>query len=128
MGASVVTLHLKLEVATRKDGKVWLAWCPSIDVMTQGPNKKAAIDSLREAVHLWFDSCIERGVLDRALKEAGFKKMRPGQALPKNTSIVHVASHSDPVPDTHTFSARDYIEVSMPAYIAAKYLEPSAAH
>ena len=40
--------------------------------MTQGPTRKGSLESLREAVELWFESCIERGVLDAALKEVGF--------------------------------------------------------
>ena len=40
--------------------------------MTQARTKKEALEALREAVELWFESCIERGVLDTALNEVGF--------------------------------------------------------
>ena len=56
----------------RRDGQQWVVWCPAIDVMTQAGTKEAALESLSEAVELWFESCIERGVLDAALKEVGF--------------------------------------------------------
>ena len=56
----------------RRDGRQWVVWCPAIDVMTQARTKKEALEALREAVELWFESCIERGVLDTALKEVGW--------------------------------------------------------
>lgn len=52
-----------------RDGQEWLAWCPAIDVITQARTKKQALESLREAVELWFESCIERNVLAKALHE-----------------------------------------------------------
>jgi hypothetical protein len=92
--------------------------------MTQASSRPAAMKSLREAVRLWFDSCIERGVLDKALKEAGFQKAGSRYTARKNASVVEVAQST---PNSPVFSTRDYIEVSMPAYIAAQYLGSSAA-
>jgi predicted RNase H-like HicB family nuclease len=40
--------------------------------MTQAETERQAMESLREAVELWFESCISRNVLDEALVEAGF--------------------------------------------------------
>jgi len=75
MRSSVVNLSVRLEAAFRQDGKCWLAWCLPLDVMTQGETKEAAFKSLKEAVGLWFESCIERGVLDEALGEVGFQRV-----------------------------------------------------
>ena len=72
MGVSVPGYDVRLPAWFHRDGRQWLAWCPEIDVMTQGPTRKGSLESLREAVELWFESCIERGVLDAALKEVGF--------------------------------------------------------
>ena len=118
MQGSAVNLTMKLEAAFRKEGKLWLAWCPPLDVMTQAETKESAFRSLREAVQLWFESCIARDVLDKALIEAGFKKIRPGDKLPYNASVVRVRAHKAPV-TAHTFIENKYIEVSIPAYIAA---------
>lgn len=119
---SVITISVKLEVATRRDGEAWLAWCLPIDVMTQADTKKDAISSLKQAVELWFESCIDRDVLDQALIEAGFKKTRLGENAPKTASIVKV--HQPKPSSRHPFSTkRDYIEVSIPAYVAAQYNE-----
>src|SRR5436305_1177539 len=48
----------------------WSAICPILDVASQGASSGEAKRSLEEAVELWFESCIERGVLDQALSEA----------------------------------------------------------
>jgi len=119
MSGSVVALSIKLEVATRQEGKAWLAWCLPLDVMTQADTKQHALSSLKQAVELWFESCIARNVLDQALLEAGFKKTKHGEAPPKNASIIKVHEPKQSV--AHAFPAkRDYIEVSIPAYIAAQ--------
>ena len=112
-----VTLSIKLEAATRQEGKVWLAWRPPLDVTTQADTKQSAIASLKQAVELWFESCIARNVLEAALLEAGFCKMKPGETPPRNTSVVKVHAPQS----AHSFQVTgDYIEVSIPAYIAAQ--------
>jgi len=115
ISGSVVTLSIRLEAATRQEGKVWLAWCPPLDVTTQADTKQRALASLKQAVELWFESCIARNVLEEALLEAGFRKMKAGEMPPQNASVVRL---QEP-PPAHAFPAtRDYIEVSIPAYIA----------
>ena len=80
ISGSVVTLSIRLEAATRQEGKVWLAWCPPLDVTTQADTKQRALASLKQAVELWFESCIARNVLEEALLEAGFCKMKSGES------------------------------------------------
>ena len=114
---SIVALSIKLEAATHRKGHVWLAWCFPIDVITQADTKQAALRSLKEAVELWFESCIARNVLEEDLLEAGFHKTKIGAMIPKNTSAVRAPA---PKPPAHALTAkRDFIEVSIPAYIAA---------
>jgi predicted RNase H-like HicB family nuclease len=116
---SVVTLGIRLEAVTRQEGDAWLAWCPPLDVMTQANTKSKAIASLQQAVELWFESCITRNVLDQALHEAGFHKLDPAETPSTSASVVRV--HEPKTTPAHAFSAkRDYIEVSIPAYIAAQ--------
>jgi predicted RNase H-like HicB family nuclease len=79
MRNSVVNLSVRLEAAFKQEGNCWLAWCLPLDVMTQADSKKAALESLKEAVGLWFESCIERGVLEEALAEVGFQPIKPGE-------------------------------------------------
>lgn len=125
MSQSLVALSVKLEARTRHDGRVWLAWCPPLDVMTQAENEQRALASLREAVELWFESCIARNVLDQALTEAGFHRRHPGDDVPSDASFVRVAgerSHADcaGAGGPGAFTRERDIEVSIPAYIAAQ--------
>ena len=48
--------EVRLRAWFRRDGQQWIAWCPALDVMTQFRTRKGALESLREAVELWFDS------------------------------------------------------------------------
>lgn len=66
---------VKLSLQIRHEDSDWVVWCPGIDVATQARTRKLALESLGEAVELWFESCISRGVLDRALQESGFRKV-----------------------------------------------------
>jgi predicted RNase H-like HicB family nuclease len=118
MDESVITLTLRLEIATRRDGDQWLAWCRPLDVLSQGKSKKEAMASLKEAIELWFESCIQRGVLDDALREVGFTRGKPGEKL-AGGATPDIASNSGFTPD--------YIEVSVPAYIAAHRLDSTGA-
>ena len=125
MSQSVVALSVKLEARTRRDGRVWLAWCPPLDVMTQAENEQRALASLREAVELWFESCIARNVLDQALTEAGFHRRRPGDDASSDASFVSVAGERSQAAfagadKADAFTRERDIEVSIPAYIAAQ--------
>lgn len=121
---SFVNLSVRLECALSHQGQEWIALCLPLDVMTQAETKEKALESLREAVELWFESCIERGVLDEALTEAGFLRKNPNEPIPSNTTnIVEVKPSCE---NLDSSSSRDYLEISIPAYIAAKHLEPRA--
>lgn len=130
MKAPVASYSVKLQAWFRRDGRQWLVWCPAIDVMTQARTKKQALESLREAVALWFESCIERGVLAAALKEVGFTKVPPNEATPESYDVVNIVRSPMSQPAKKrgiSFSlghgnGADYIEGIIPAYIAAKQL------
>ena len=121
MFESEVKLHVHLEIGVKKDGDAWVAWCPPIDVLSQGKTQSKATASLKAAVELWFESCVERGVLDQALREAGFKRWKDGETVPSDANIVHLrerkrlARHAHRRPRT----TPQYISVSVPAYTLA---------
>lgn len=62
---------INLKIWTREEGGCTIAWCPALDVMTQGPDSDTAIANLQEAVDLFVESCQRRGVLEKVLEEAG---------------------------------------------------------
>src|SRR5947199_3126569 len=69
-----IALEINLQAYVRRESaRRWIATCPHIGVVTQGDSAPDARRCLQEAVELWFESCIERGVLDQALREANFR-------------------------------------------------------
>ncbi len=130
MKAPVAGYSVKLQAWFRRDERQWLVWCPAIDVMTQAGTKKRALESLREAVELWFESCIDRGVLDAALKEVGFTKVPSSEETPEGVDVVRIIRRPVTQPVTQegiSFSlghgrGADYIEGVIPAYMAAQQL------
>lgn len=128
----IISYSVRLDTWLRRDGRAWLTWCPSIDVRTQARTKKGALEALREAVQLWFESCIERGVLDAALKEVGFEKVPPGEEVLSGSNFIQIQrlSPETETPELH-FSldhrkGSSFIEGVIPAYMAAQQLGDSA--
>lgn len=71
-----ISLDVELRAFVRRDtDERWMAVCPSIDVASQGTDASDAKRCLDEAVQLWFESCIERGALERALQESHFRPL-----------------------------------------------------
>lgn len=84
-----VTFTVTVPAAVKKKGKLWISLCPCLDVTSQGNTATEARKNLKEAVQLFLVSCYERGVLDEALKQCGFKarstlgpdKMQRGETI-----------------------------------------------
>jgi predicted RNase H-like HicB family nuclease len=85
---------MELRAFVRRDtNERWVAVCPSIDVASQGTDADDARRCLDEAVQLWFESCIERGTLERALQESHFLSQDDEIAWPDlrgNAFVVRV--------------------------------------
>jgi len=76
-----ITLDVELRAFVRHDTEErWIAVCPSIGVASQGTSTDDAKRCLDEAVQLWFESCIERGTLERALQESNFRPLQAVEA------------------------------------------------
>lgn len=136
MESEVARYNVRLQAWFRREGREWLAWCPTIEVMTQDRTKSGALASLREAVQLWFESCIDRGVLGEALAEAGFSTIAPGEPIRGANSVTAIhrprrAARKAAGRARVSFSGRgkgtDYIiEGTIPAYVAAHQLGDAA--
>jgi predicted RNase H-like HicB family nuclease len=123
MVESAVTLSIQLEIATKQEGDTWIAWCLPLDVASQAKTRVQSIASLKEAVELWFESCIERGVLEQALLEAGFKRAKDTESIPSRASTVRLHEKRRRIAKP---AGQSYITVSVPAYIAARPLNAGA--
>ena len=69
-----INLEVRLRTFVRRETRNrWIAICPRLDVVTQGTSAEDAKHQLDEAVHGWFEDCIERGTLEQALRECGVR-------------------------------------------------------
>ncbi|MDW7759456.1 MAG: type II toxin-antitoxin system HicB family antitoxin [Acidobacteriota bacterium] len=66
------TWTVSLPFKIRKERSHYISWCYPLDVSSQGKTPEEAIKNLKEALHLFLASCLERGTLDRVLKDCGF--------------------------------------------------------
>ena len=62
-------IRLKVPYAIRQRREWVVAVCEELDLAGQGATQEAAIAALRESIQLFMESCLERGVLDAALRE-----------------------------------------------------------
>ncbi len=90
-GTEPVTFNVTLPAIVKQKGSLWISSCPSLDVVSQGGTQIEAKKNLEEAVQLFLLSCYERGVLDEALKQCGFKSaavQKPGRKRQSETITV----------------------------------------
>ena len=116
--------RINLEASVFQDRDHWIGECPAVQVVTQGDTEDAAAEALREAVALWFESCIARGTLDAALTECGFRK-RAGNK-PSSGNYVTVSAEEveevAPFPVFTLNTAAHQVVGFLPADLAAAQL------
>ena len=111
----MIKLDIQLRAFVRRETRNrWIAVCPKINVATQGTSEADAKRCLDEAVELWFEDCIERGTLQEALRECGFRTATREEA---EVSPEHILMTREAEPDVlgDSFS----VHVTIPAYQAA---------
>lgn len=119
--SDTVDLSFRLLCTLKKDGKRWVAGCPKLDIFSQGETEEQAKAALDEAIKLWLESCLDRRVLDEALRECGFRRVTAAEEARCDHVIAlrPAAQQIDPGADTFDLT------LTIPAYQAAAAL---AAH
>ncbi len=74
MGVTAIQAEFKLYGIIKRKGGWHVARCPLLDLTTQGRSAEEAQRNLREATDLFLTSCLERGTLDRAMRELGITR------------------------------------------------------
>jgi predicted RNase H-like HicB family nuclease len=97
MPTAVFQITLPAKIKKKKDR--YVSSCDVLDINTQGYTEEDARKNLVEAIKLFFISCYERGTLDEALKECGFRPRRTPTKPVRETGFVTV-----PIP----FSTRSH--------------------
>ena len=129
---------LGLKAWHRRDEDAFIAWCPGLGVLSQAETQQGAMEALREAVELWFESCVERGSLAEALQEVGIIGPSHGEPMPATSGSLTICQ---PAPvgsgaERHGLSVTlgedqdtDCIEARIPAPLLADHVgwEPASA-
>jgi predicted RNase H-like HicB family nuclease len=67
-------MYLPLKIEVFKEGDVFVAVSPELNVSSFGDTVEEARESLREAVDAFIEECREMGTLEEVLEEAGFSR------------------------------------------------------
>lgn len=73
-GAMKFRIDCKLNAGVKFDDAagVHVAWCPALDVYSQGESESEAKAAIESAVLMYVKNCVRRGVLESVLKARGF--------------------------------------------------------
>lgn len=73
-----MTIHVKIEgnlpVTVFKEGDMFVAYTPALDLSSCGRTYKEAQKNFNEAVTLFFEHCLEQGTLPDVLASLGWHK------------------------------------------------------
>ena len=67
--------ELILSLTVRKEGNRYWAWCPELDVSSEGKTTEDARDNLREAVQCHIETMIEQGDMELLLRSLGSQEV-----------------------------------------------------
>ncbi|HKI86358.1 MAG TPA: type II toxin-antitoxin system HicB family antitoxin [Thermoanaerobaculia bacterium] len=70
--SNTVFVGVKVRGVARKEGDVFVAGFPRLDVYSQGETLEEAKANAEDALRLWVESCVERNTLRDALIELGW--------------------------------------------------------
>jgi len=73
--------RISLEIKVFKEGDVYVALCPELNVSSYGDDIESAKESLREALEAFLEECEEMGTLQEVLEDAGFVKEKESWIL-----------------------------------------------
>lgn len=80
---------MKLPVALIKDGNVYVAYTPALDVSTYGKTEHEAKKNFDELVRTYFEEFVDNpSALDQVLLSLGWKKHKDSWHPPKITNTI----------------------------------------
>ena len=79
---------ISLEIKVFKEGDVYVALCPELNVSSFGDDIESAKESLREALEAFLEECEAMGTLQEVLEDAGFVK-----SSPKRVPVTHIRTN-----------------------------------
>ena len=76
-----IQFQISVPAEVRSDSVGYVSCCPPLDIYSQGPTKETALENLVEAIQLFFESCYERGTLDKVLGIVGLNRIKSPSRL-----------------------------------------------
>jgi hypothetical protein len=75
--------------ATRKDEQtgVYVSYCPTLRLYSQGTDESRARAALESAVKLFLGTCLKYGMMDQALKQRGFSEVSESESTSPRQQI-----------------------------------------
>ncbi|OGM94780.1 hypothetical protein A2524_02745 [Candidatus Wolfebacteria bacterium RIFOXYD12_FULL_48_21] len=71
-----VNLQMQLPVSILREGKLFVAYTPALDLSTAGKTHAEAQKRFQEAVEIFFAEISKRGTVDEVLGELGWQKVK----------------------------------------------------
>jgi len=95
-----VQAELKLFGTLKHEDGWYIAYCPPLDITTQGRTQEEARRNLIEAAELFVISCFERGTFEQALRELGWHIVtgRAAKLVRKEPFAIPKGAFRFPVP------------------------------
>lgn len=75
------TITAAVEIAVFMEDRIWVAYCPALEVSSYGDTKEEAQKALEEAMEIFFEETIERGTLEKVLLQLGWQLRQKPRAL-----------------------------------------------
>lgn len=92
MSAKQLKLQSVLPVTIFKEGKMFVAYTPALDLSSCGKTFKEAHANFKEAADIFFRECVRHGTLDDVLASLGWRKTSkpPGWRPPEIVGHVNI--------------------------------------
>ena len=94
MKKETAVIPLDYEIIVFKEEKMYVAYCPELDVSSCGNTIDQAKDTLKTAVSLFLEEAEKMGTLVDILEESGYKKDANGRWLPPKLVATELVSIS----------------------------------
>jgi len=83
-------ISYKLPVIILKQGKVFVAYTPALDLSTIGKSGKDAQKKFAEAAEIFFEEITEAGTVDEVLSDLGWSKVQKKWRAPQIVSAESI--------------------------------------
>jgi predicted RNase H-like HicB family nuclease len=93
---TAIQAEFKLFGTIKRQNDWYVAYCPPLDISTQGRTLTEAKANLKEACSLFLQSCFERGTFEQAMRELGWSVANG--ANPKPPARIPQGAFQFPIP------------------------------